>query len=115
VSFPEFTGECFIDGRWLRGSGPVFSSIAPADEAEIWTGNEAGAADVEAAVASARTAFPAWRRTPLDDRIAMVRRFAKLVEDRKADMAAVISRSVRRPRRRRLELSRLASAIIRMA
>ena len=97
MGFPDLTGECFIAGRWIDGSGPAFSSIAPADEAEIWQGNEAGPADVEAAVAAARKAFPAWRRTPLDARIALVRRFAKLVDERKADMAAVISRSTGKP------------------
>jgi succinylglutamic semialdehyde dehydrogenase len=97
MSFPEFTGECFIGGRWLRGSGAMFSSIAPASEAEIWRGNEAGPGDVEAAVTAARKAFPDWRRTPIDERIALVRRFAKLVDEQKADLAAVISRSTGKP------------------
>ena len=35
MSFPTFTGECFIDGRWISGQGGYFASIAPADEAEI--------------------------------------------------------------------------------
>ncbi len=94
---PAFSGECFIGGRWIRGSGAEFLSIAPADEAVIWTGNEAGAADVDAAVAAARGAFAGWRRTSIEDRIGLVRRFARLVEDRKADMAAVISRSMGKP------------------
>jgi succinylglutamic semialdehyde dehydrogenase len=97
VSLPSFTGECFIGGRWLKGSGPAFSSIAPADGAEIWKGTEAGPAEVEAAVAAARGAFPAWRRRPIEERIAFVRAFAKLVDARKADMAAVISRSTGKP------------------
>ena len=89
MSLPSFSGECFIGGRWLRGSGPAFSSIAPADGAEIWTGMEAGVADVEAAVSAARGAFQSWRRKPIEERIAFVRAFAKLVEARKADSAAV--------------------------
>ena len=97
MSLPSFTGECFIGGRWLKGSGPAFSSIAPADGVETWKGAEAGAADVEAAVAAARGAFPAWRRRPIEERIAFVRAFAKLVDARKADMAAVISRSTGKP------------------
>jgi succinylglutamic semialdehyde dehydrogenase len=97
VSFPEFTGECFIGGRWVRGSGLSFSSIAPGTEREIWRGNEAGPAEIEAAIESARGAFPDWRRTPLEERIALVRRFAQLVDERKADMAAVISRSTGKP------------------
>jgi len=97
MSARPLTGECFIGGRWLKGSGTAFSSISPADESQIWRGNEASAADVEAAVAAAREAFPAWRRMTVDDRIALVRMFAKLLEARRADMAAIISRSTGKP------------------
>jgi len=97
MSLPTFTGDCFIGGSWVKGSGAGFSSIAPADGAEVWTGNEASGADVEAAVAAARTALPAWRRRPIEERIALVRAFAKLVDVRKGDMAAVISRATGKP------------------
>lgn len=97
MTLPAFTGECFINGRWLRGGGASFASISPADGAEVWRGHEAGAADVEAAVAAARAALPAWRRRPIDERIAIVRAFAKLVDTHKADMAAVISRATGKP------------------
>lgn len=97
MSLPAFTGDCFIGGSWRQSSGAAFSSIAPADGAEIWKGAEAGPADVEAAVAAARAALSAWRRRPIEERIALVRAFAKLVEARKADMAAVISRATGKP------------------
>lgn len=93
----SYSGECFIGGRWLKGSGAAFASIAPADQAEVWSGNEAGAGDVDAAVRAARDAFPAWRRRPLDERIALVRTFAKLVDANKTEMAAVISRATGKP------------------
>ena len=97
MTFPAFTGECFINGRWRKGGGPEFASIASADGLEVWRGHEASAADVEAAVAAARDALPAWRRRPIDERIAVVRAFAKLVDAHKADMAAVISRATGKP------------------
>lgn len=97
MSLPTFTGECFINGRWLKGGGPEFVSVASADGKEVWRGNEASAADVEAAVAAARAALPAWRRRPMDERVAIVRAFAKLVDAHKADMAAVISRATGKP------------------
>jgi succinylglutamic semialdehyde dehydrogenase len=97
MSLPDFTGECFIGGRWLKGAGATFTSVAPADGAVIWTGVEAGVADVEVAVAAAREAFPAWRRRSIEERIAFVRAFAKLVDANKAEMAAVISRSTGKP------------------
>ena len=97
MSLPSFTGECFIGGRWLKGSGAAFSSIAPGDGAEVWTGAEAGPAEVEAAITAARDAFPAWRRRPIEERVTLVRAFAMLVEAHKDEMAAVISRSTGKP------------------
>jgi succinylglutamic semialdehyde dehydrogenase len=93
----RFTGETFIGGRWRMGEGAEFSSIAPADGKEIWKGREAAQTDVESAVAAAREAFSGWRRTSIADRIGLVRTFAKLVESRKTDMAAIISRSTGKP------------------
>jgi succinylglutamic semialdehyde dehydrogenase len=97
MTLKAFTGECFINGRWLKGSGPEFASIASADGQEVWSGHEANAADVEAAVAAARAALPGWRRRSMDERVALVRAFAKLVDARKADMASVISRATGKP------------------
>lgn len=97
MSQPAFTGECFIGGRWQKGGGVEFASVASADGAEVWRGREASANDVDAAVAAARAALPAWRRRPIEERVALVRAFAKLVDARKADMTAVISRATGKP------------------
>lgn len=97
MALPDFTGECLVGGAWRPGGGPAFASISPADGLEVWRGAEALQPDVEAAVAAARAALPAWRRRPVEERIALVRAFAKLVDARKADMAAVISRATGKP------------------
>jgi len=97
MSLPSFTGECLIGGRWQMGGGQSFSSISPADGSESWRGAEASQADVNAAAAAANAALPTWRRRPIADRIAIVRAFAKRVDARKADMAAVISRATGKP------------------
>lgn len=97
MSGPKLTGECFIGGKWRAGTGAAFGSIAPADGMEIWRGTEAGDGDIEAAVKAARAVQPAWKRMSLDDRIALVRKFAALVNERKAEMAALISREAGKP------------------
>ena len=97
MSQPAYTGECFIGGRWRAGRGQPFVSIAPADGAIVWRGNDASHEDINDAVAAANSALPAWRRRPIEERIAIVRAFAKLVDARKADMAAVISRATGKP------------------
>ncbi|SEN55570.1 succinylglutamic semialdehyde dehydrogenase [Sphingomonas gellani] len=67
-------------------------SFDPATEAVIWEGRAAGAAECDAAIATARRAFPAWRATALEDRVAAVRRFAGVLEARRDALAELISR-----------------------
>ena len=97
VSPSALTGACLINGRWRMASGPAFVSVSPGDGAKAWAGREAGAEDVDAAVAAARAALPAWRARPLAERIALVRAFAALLEAHKADMTALISAATGKP------------------
>jgi aldehyde dehydrogenase (NAD+) len=53
----------FIGGRWTKGSnggGQAFDVINPATTASLARVTQAGPEDVDAAVAAARKAFPAW-------------------------------------------------------
>ncbi|HEV2750575.1 MAG TPA: aldehyde dehydrogenase family protein [Gemmatimonadales bacterium] len=51
----------FIDGRWTKDSnGQAFDVINPATTASLARVTQAGPADVDAAVAAARKAFPGW-------------------------------------------------------
>src|SRR6266550_3347512 len=51
----------FIDGRWTKPkSGDGFDVINPATTARLARVTQAGHADVAAAVAAARKAFPGW-------------------------------------------------------
>ena len=77
----------FIAGVWQAGQGEVFESLNPVSQAVIWQGQGATAAQVEAAVQAARQAFPAWGRRPLEERIAVLERFAACLKD-KADLLA---------------------------
>ncbi len=77
----------FIAGVWQAGQGEVFESLNPVSQAVIWQGQGATAAQVEAAVQAARQAFPVWGRLPLEERIAVLERFAACLKD-KADLLA---------------------------
>ena len=59
-------GTLYFDGRWTEGAGDGFASFDPATEARVWRGNEASGAQVGAAVAAARAAFPDWADRPRD-------------------------------------------------
>ena len=77
----------FIAGVWQAGQGEAFESLNPVSQAVIWQGQGATPEQVEAAVQAARQAFPAWGWRPLEERIAVLERFAACLKD-KADLLA---------------------------
>ncbi|MDE1184573.1 succinylglutamate-semialdehyde dehydrogenase [Paraburkholderia sp.] len=89
--------ELFIDGEWTAGNGPAFASRNPGTNAVVWEGNSASAADVERAVMVARRAFVTWSAWSLDERCAIVRRFAALITERKEALAQAIGRETGKP------------------
>lgn len=84
--------ELFIDGRWRAGRGQLFTSTDPATNETVWSGAGASPEDVIDAFSAARRAFPAWARRPLEDRITIVRAYAKAVEARAGALAEIIAR-----------------------
>lgn len=89
--------ELLIGGAWRAGRGGAFASHDPATGEAVWQGRAADAEDVAEAMAAARLAFPAWSRRPIDERIAIVRAFAGVIEARKDDFAQLISREMGKP------------------
>lgn len=72
-------------------------STDPCTGETIWAAAAATAGEVHAAVGAAREAFPAWARTPLDDRIAFARSFQAVVRERAEDFARLIARETGKP------------------
>jgi succinylglutamic semialdehyde dehydrogenase len=91
-------GALLIDGQWRAGSGPEFSSHSPSTGETIWTGASAAAADVDAAIAAARAAFPAWADRTFAEREKIVRSFAVQLEQNKERLADLIGRETGKPR-----------------
>ncbi|SKC68751.1 succinylglutamic semialdehyde dehydrogenase [Burkholderia sp. YR290] len=89
--------ELFIDGEWVAGTGHAFASRNPGTGATVWEGNSASAEDVDRAVMSARRAFALWSVVSLDERVAVVRRFAALITERKESIAEAIGRETGKP------------------
>lgn len=67
-------------------------SFDPATTDLIWEGPADDADRCRAVVAQARAAFPAWARTPLEERLAIARRYAALVQERAEEFATLIAR-----------------------
>jgi succinylglutamic semialdehyde dehydrogenase len=69
-------------------------SYEPATGGELWR-SPAGDADTE--VSAARASWADWARRPLDERIAVLRRFAELARERKELFADLIARETGKP------------------
>src|ERR1700749_3141239 len=69
----------FVGGEWVEPrSGEAFTTIAPSDEEPLAEVAQAGAEDVELAVAAAREAFPHWSGLPGADRAKYLFRIARI-------------------------------------
>lgn len=77
-----------VDGR----EPETFTSISPIDESVIAHVYAGGQPEVDAAVAAARAAFPAWSGMPVAERSAILRKVAAGVEARIEDLAQVETR-----------------------
>ncbi len=82
----------YIHGEWKEGEGDAFSSLNPATGDVIWSGKGATAAQVNAAISAARTAFAAWRDLGFDARLAICEAFKSRLEENKAELAEAIAK-----------------------
>jgi acyl-CoA reductase-like NAD-dependent aldehyde dehydrogenase len=94
----ELRTKLLIGGEWVAGSDR-FATVNPATEETIAEVEEAGAAEVDAAVRSAREAFesPKWRRMDPHRRSALLWRLADLVEQNAEFIAATETRDNGKP------------------
>jgi 5-carboxymethyl-2-hydroxymuconic-semialdehyde dehydrogenase len=67
-----------IDGKSVSSSR-YFETINPSDQSVLAEVARGGAADVQAAVAAAKAAFPAWSSRPAMERAALVRKLGDLI------------------------------------
>lgn len=84
----------WVDGL-ARSAEQVFEVSSPIDTRVLLGRFARGTgADVDAAVAAARRAFPAWRATGWAERMRLVRRVAALIEERVYDIGAAVALEV---------------------
>jgi acyl-CoA reductase-like NAD-dependent aldehyde dehydrogenase len=90
----------FIGGTWSPPStNAVIEVISPSTEATVAQVAAAAPADVDAAVAAARTAFDdgPWPRFDPSERVAALRRLAECYGERRAEMAELITSEIGAP------------------
>ncbi|PQO45709.1 succinylglutamate-semialdehyde dehydrogenase [Blastopirellula marina] len=88
----------YVNGRWFPGQGEPFTSLNPANQETVWTGNAAGQEDVEEAFQAATAAQQQWRDAPIEERIEVLRNFAVVVRNGRDALTAAISADVGKPR-----------------
>lgn len=88
----------FVCGGWKAGTGGVTTVTNPADSADrIATVPDSTAGDVDAAVAVARGAAPAWAATPAPARGDVLRRWNELIGEHTEELAALMTREMGKP------------------
>ncbi len=89
----------YIDGRHVSGSGPRFTVVNPATAQPLCEVAAGQAADVDAAVQSARAAHRdgRWRRMAPRDRLAVMNRLADLIDRHTADFVLLDSLCMGKP------------------
>jgi 1-pyrroline dehydrogenase len=87
-----------IGGEWLGAeSGETMDVINPATEETIASVPRCDRADVDAAVAAAKAALPAWLDSTPSERSALLLRLAGVIEENADELAAVESANVGKP------------------
>ncbi len=71
--------------------GPTVMARSPITGEDLFEVPAAGSAEIDAAIAAARSAFGAWRVVPAPVRGALVKRFGALIGEHKADIAELIT------------------------
>src|SRR5688572_9383963 len=86
--------KSYVNGRWIdSASGRSAPNINPANINDtIGTTELASRDEAKTAVETAYNAFPEWKRTPAPARGRIIARAARLMEERKEELAAAITR-----------------------
>ena len=84
--------KLFLEGEWLdSAAGNTFEDINPATLEPIGLFQKASVDDVNHAVDSAEEAFDSWSRTPPPQRAKILYRAARLLEERKEELARLMT------------------------
>lgn len=88
----------YIGGRWhSRPEGEIRSVHSPATGEVVGTALFATVDDVDEAITAARSAFPAWAATSLEERIRLLTRLLGLVRAHEEELAGLVSEEMGAP------------------
>ncbi|MGC9403090.1 succinylglutamate-semialdehyde dehydrogenase [Vibrio genomosp. F10] len=87
----------WIGGEWIAGQGDAMVSTSPYNNQQIWQGDSATPAQVEAAVTAARTALVEWKNRSFAEREKVVLAFAEKVKEHSEEIAEIIAKETGKP------------------
>jgi acyl-CoA reductase-like NAD-dependent aldehyde dehydrogenase len=101
VATTKPTYKAFINGEWADSStGETFGVTNPATGEEIARVALCAQADVDAAVAAAKAAYPGWAGRPQSDRSKVLLKLAQLIMENQAELAELETREHGSPLRK---------------
>ena len=90
--------QIYVGGNWVYSAGDgSIDVVNPSNEEVIGSVPDGVGADVDAAVAAAREAFPGWAATPLEERLGYIEKLAGQLGARSEEIGELISREVGMP------------------
>jgi acyl-CoA reductase-like NAD-dependent aldehyde dehydrogenase len=88
--------KLLIDGKLVDGASTL-EVVNPATGKSFTTCPRADIGQLDAAVAAAKAAFPAWSATPFAERRALLERWADAIEARQDDFARLLTQEQGKP------------------
>ena len=88
--------KMLIDGRLVDGAG-TFDVLNPATEQVLAAAPYASSAELDAAVAAANAAFPAWAATPVETRKAAIGAMADRLDEHREELARLLTQEQGKP------------------
>ena len=89
------TFKNYINGRWVDSvSGKTLKDINPANQEVVCVVPASVKRDVDKAVKAAQEAFPKWKATPAPVRANILHKAARLLEERKEEIAKLMCREM---------------------
>lgn len=81
----------FIDNHWVAGKGKNLISFSPLSHEELWNDNQASISQANQAVLSAVDAFDGWKKSSLNNRLKIIKKFYKILVQEQDFLANLIS------------------------
>jgi betaine-aldehyde dehydrogenase len=89
--------QIYYDGRLQSSNGPNFTSINPATGQVQANIGSASQGDIEAAITSAKRAFPSWSQTPPTERARVLQKAVSLLRERNDEIARIETHDTGKP------------------